>query len=116
VYTTAPGIAACPSEVALTDMIGSYFGYRPIQPEAGPVLTVAVRAKGKQPVADLSLRDAEGMVRWEESTEEGTDCDDLVENVALLIRLRLGPLVWGSKGRERRATAPPRTSASARAW
>jgi hypothetical protein len=78
-------------------MIGSYFGYQPIEPGAGPILTVAVRAKGKQPVADLSLRDAEGAVRWEESTEEGTDCDDLVENVALLIRLRLGPLAWGSK-------------------
>jgi hypothetical protein len=67
-YTVAPGIAACPSEAALTDMIGSYFGYQPIQPEAGTVLTVAVRAKGRQPVADLSLRDAEGTVRWEEST------------------------------------------------
>ena len=78
-------------------MIGSYFGYQPIQPEAGPVLTVALRAKGRQPMADLSLRDAEGTVRWEESTEEGIDCDDLVENVALLIRLRLGPLAWGSK-------------------
>jgi len=96
-YTITPGIAGCPSEAALTDMIGSYFGYQPIEPEAGAILTVTIRAKGKQPVADLSLRDAEGTARWEESTEEGTDCDDLVENVALLIRLRLGPLAWGSK-------------------
>jgi hypothetical protein len=97
VYTIAPGIPGCPAEKNLTAYIGSYFGYQPVQPDARAVLTVAVRPKGNRLVADLSLRNPEGEITWHEPLEEGEGCSDLIENAALLIRLRLGPLSWGSR-------------------
>ncbi|MDC3979703.1 hypothetical protein [Polyangium jinanense] len=83
-----PADVRCPTEAALAELTSAKFRYDVFPESARASLSVRVRRAGGQLEAVLIARDEQGTVQWEETATPRGKCNDLVEDVALMVAVR----------------------------
>ncbi|WP_211365526.1 hypothetical protein [Polyangium fumosum] len=86
-YLAPPG-ANCPAKSALAELTSAKYRYDAFPDTARASLSVTVRRAGGRLDALLVARDEQGAVQWEETATPRWRCDELVEDVALMIYAR----------------------------
>ncbi|MRG98153.1 hypothetical protein [Polyangium spumosum] len=84
----APSGAQCPASSALAELTSAKFRYDAFPDAARASLSVTVRRAAGRLEAALVARDDQGAVQWEETATPRWKCDELVEDVALMIYAR----------------------------
>ncbi|TKD10041.1 hypothetical protein [Polyangium fumosum] len=83
-----PADVRCPTEAALAELTSAKFRYDVFPESARASLSVTVRRAGGQLEAVLTARDEQGTLQWEETATPRRTCNDLVEDVALMVAAR----------------------------
>ncbi|MRG98592.1 hypothetical protein [Polyangium spumosum] len=86
-YAAPPG-AKCPASSALAELTSAKFRYDAFPDAARASLSVTVRRAAGRLEAALVARDDQGAIQWEETATPRWKCDELVEDVALMIYAR----------------------------
>jgi len=86
-YVAPPG-ANCPAKSALAELSSAKFRYDAFPDAARASLSVTVRRAGGRLDALLVARDDQAAIQWEETATPRWRCDELVEDVALMIYAR----------------------------
>jgi len=86
-YAVPSGVK-CPTQSTLAELTSAKFRYDLFPDGARASLSVTVRRAGPRLDALLVARDAEGAVQWEDTATPRFRCDELIEDVALMVAAR----------------------------
>jgi hypothetical protein len=93
-YSRDGAAAQCPDETVVRRAVRERLGRDPFSPSATETVQAAISGHDGVLHAEVRLVDAAGVVRGTRSLEaEATECDDLVDAIALAISVAIDPLV-----------------------